>query len=303
VEDLKARYEDEKQIIRDILKKQSVDVTVDTTYEAFAEVLSKDDRSAKLDAGNVKMVFERLLEKVQEIEKERIKEETRKRKKLESVFLRMLHDVEPAIDEKSVWDQVRPLVVNHEDYKIIETEPERLALFLTYQETLQESCSHHHSKSRKKKDKKKDSKTSTRRRSRSSSRSSQDESHSKSRRRSRSPVKDSRRRRSQSNSSSRSRSPSRTRDVAAKSKNSKSRSYSRSLSPKRSPVPRSGSSERNRRGREGREKPKSPVPEDKTEKVVRPETLAKGKESEASDIEELEHQRKILLQQLAAHKN
>lgn len=258
VEDLKARYEDEKQTIRDILKKKNFDVTVDTTYEAFADVLSEDDRSAKLDAGNVKMVFERALEKVQEKEKERMKEETRKRKKLESAFLHILHDVEPAIDDKTIWDQVRHIVSSDEAFKAIETEPERVALFHTYQETLQESCSHHHSKSRKKKDKnKKDLKSSSRRRSRSSSRSSYEKGYSRSgRRRSRSPSKNAKTRRSRSSSSSRSRSRSKSRDVLVKSKHSKSRSYSRSITPRRSPASRSGSSERTRRARE---RPKSPV--------------------------------------------
>jgi len=46
-----ARYEDEKQTIKDILRKKDFDVTIDTTYDQFADVLSEDARSEKLDAG------------------------------------------------------------------------------------------------------------------------------------------------------------------------------------------------------------------------------------------------------------
>lgn len=230
VEELKARYEDEKQIIKDILRKKEFDVTSDTTYEAFADVISEDDRSEKLDAGNVKRVYERLLEKVQERDKERLREETKKRKRLETQFLKMLHDVEPAIDEKSEWDQVRPLVANNEAFHVssklwlrrfitlflsqnIETEMERITLFHQYQETLQEQCTHHHSRSKKKSSRDKRSKD------------------RKAKRRSPSSSSDDRRDSQSSSSVSRSRSRSRSRDSSG---------YSRS---------RSLSSERDRRRR------------------------------------------------------
>ncbi|RWS07291.1 pre-mRNA-processing factor 40 A-like protein [Dinothrombium tinctorium] len=107
VEELKARYEDEKQIIRDILKVKDFELTTRTTYEDFATVLSEDDRSATLDAGNVKMVYERLMEKAREKEKERIKEENKQRRKLELAFMTLLNKIEPPLDENSHWDDER----------------------------------------------------------------------------------------------------------------------------------------------------------------------------------------------------
>lgn len=151
VEDLKARYEDEKTIIRDITKISGFQVTINTTYEDFVTILSEDDRSATLDVGNVKMVFERLMEKALEKEKERLKDELKARRKLDSSFINLLSQVEPPIDEDSEWDQIRQQICEDETFKKIPTEAERIQLFGQYIQSLEESCSHHHSKSKKQK--------------------------------------------------------------------------------------------------------------------------------------------------------
>lgn len=64
VEDLKARFHDEKKIIKEILKDKNFEVKVDTTFEQFATVVCEDKKSATLDAGNVKLTYNSLLEKV-----------------------------------------------------------------------------------------------------------------------------------------------------------------------------------------------------------------------------------------------
>lgn len=64
VEDLKSRFHDEKKIIKEILKEKNFDVQVTTSFETFATVVCDDRRSATLDAGNVKLTYNALLEKV-----------------------------------------------------------------------------------------------------------------------------------------------------------------------------------------------------------------------------------------------
>ena len=174
VQDLRDRYEDEKIIIRDILANKKFEVRLDTpTYESFADVVSTDDRSETLDAGNVKLIYERLLDKVKEKERERIHEEKKKRKKLESNFMSLLHSLEPAIDEKAIWEHVRKAIVDDEAFLAIPSEEERISLFQSYIDTMQSTCTHHHSKKGKKKSDKRRGKDSRRRRpSRSSSLSS-----------------------------------------------------------------------------------------------------------------------------------
>ena len=83
VEDLKARFSDEKKIIKEILKEKNYDVQSVTSFEQFATIVCEDKRSSTLDAGNVKLTYNSLLEKAESKEKERQKEESKKLKKVE----------------------------------------------------------------------------------------------------------------------------------------------------------------------------------------------------------------------------
>ena len=64
VEDLKSRFHSEKKIIRDILKELKFEMGTMTTFDEFATVVCEDKRSSSLDAGNVKLAYNSLLEKV-----------------------------------------------------------------------------------------------------------------------------------------------------------------------------------------------------------------------------------------------
>jgi len=152
VEDLKSRFHDEKKIIREILKDKNFEVQVNTTFEEFATVVCEDRKSATLDAGNVKLTYNLLLEKAEAREKERVKEETRKFKKLESGFKNLLKTLN--VDYQMMWEDVRSKIEEEQDFKAITLESERIRIFKEYQHELEESCSHHHIRSKKKKAKK-----------------------------------------------------------------------------------------------------------------------------------------------------
>ncbi|XP_029665947.1 pre-mRNA-processing factor 40 homolog A [Formica exsecta] len=152
VEDLKSRFHDEKKIIREILKDKNFEVQVNTTFEEFATVVCEDRKSATLDAGNVKLTYNLLLEKAEAREKERVKEETRKFKKLETGFKNLLKTLN--VDYQMTWEEVRAKIEEEQDFKAITLESERIRIFKEYQHELEESCSHHHIRSKKKKAKK-----------------------------------------------------------------------------------------------------------------------------------------------------
>lgn len=57
VEDLKARFHDEKKVVKEILKDRGYSIDVDSTFEKFAEIISTDKRAGALDAGNIKLTF------------------------------------------------------------------------------------------------------------------------------------------------------------------------------------------------------------------------------------------------------
>ncbi|XP_043278756.1 pre-mRNA-processing factor 40 homolog A isoform X2 [Venturia canescens] len=152
VEDLKSRFHDEKKIIREILKDKNFEVQVNTSFEEFATVVCEDRKSATLDAGNVKLTYNLLLEKAEAREKERVKEETRKFKKLEIGFKTLLKNLE--VDYQMSWEETRAKIADEVDFEAITLESERVRIFKEYQHELEESCSHHHIRSKKKKTKK-----------------------------------------------------------------------------------------------------------------------------------------------------
>merc|ERR1711962_161299 len=87
VEDLKARFSDEKEI----LKEKDFEMALNTSFEDFATIVCEDKRSASLDAGNVKLTYNALLEKAESKEKERLKEEAKKMKKQDSEIRNLLN--------------------------------------------------------------------------------------------------------------------------------------------------------------------------------------------------------------------
>jgi len=152
VEELKARFSDEKKIIKDILKEKDYEMATDTTFEDFATIVCEDKRSASLDAGNVKLTYNALLEKAESREKDRLKEEQKKFKKIEAEVRNVLMDLK--IDEKMDWSDVWDLIKNKEaveDVPVTKVE----TIFNDYCRDLEESCQHNHGKKSKKKSKKK----------------------------------------------------------------------------------------------------------------------------------------------------
>jgi len=158
VEDLKSRFHDEKKIIKEILKEKDFDMLSSTSFEEFATVVCEDKRSASLDAGNVKLTYNALLEKAESREKERLKEEGKRLRKLETALRSVL--AEQGIDDHSRWEDVKAQLEDTNAYQAL-TPEQAQKMFRDYQRDLQESCTHNHSKKKNKKSKKKKRATSS----------------------------------------------------------------------------------------------------------------------------------------------
>ncbi|KAL1123097.1 hypothetical protein AAG570_002185 [Ranatra chinensis] len=158
VEDLKSRFHDERKIIKEILKENGFEVEVTTTFGEFANVVCDDRRSGTLDAGNVKLTYNALLEKAESREKERLKEDQRRQRKLESAFRSMLREHE--VDYKTEWDDIRDKLQSEDAFRTLSIEADRLRVFKEYQQEIEEACSHHHTRSKKTKKSKKQKKRS-----------------------------------------------------------------------------------------------------------------------------------------------
>lgn len=158
VEDLKSRFHDERKIIKEILKEKGFEVEVSTTFEEFATVVCEDRRSATLDAGNVKLTYNALLEKAESREKERVKEDQRRQRKVESSFRNLLKDYD--VDYTTDWSEIRDKIQGEEAFRTLSIEADRLRVFKEYQQEIEEACSHHHTRSKKAKKNKKNKKRS-----------------------------------------------------------------------------------------------------------------------------------------------
>uniref|UniRef100_A0AAY4DHV4 Pre-mRNA-processing factor 40 homolog A n=1 Tax=Denticeps clupeoides TaxID=299321 RepID=A0AAY4DHV4_9TELE len=183
VEDLKARYHDEKRIIKDILKDKGFLVEINTNFEDFGSVISSDKRATTLDAGNIKLAFNSLLEKAEAREREREKEEARKMKRKEAAFRSMLKQATPPLEPDATWEGVRERFLKESAFEDLNLESERKRIFKDFIHVLEHECQHHHSKNKKhsKKSKKHHRKRS---RSRSGSESEDEDYHSKKKKRS-----------------------------------------------------------------------------------------------------------------------
>merc|ERR1712098_291106 len=123
-----------------------------TSFEEFATIVCEDKRSATLDAGNVKLTYNSLLEKAESREKERQKEESRKLKKIEGELRGIFSNLN--VDENSSWDEMKLKLMDKEEFMAV-TEEQAQKMFKDYQRDLTETCQHNHGKKKNKKSKKK----------------------------------------------------------------------------------------------------------------------------------------------------
>lgn len=59
-----------------------------------------------LDLGNVRLIFDSLMEKARNRERERQREEARRVHKLEQAFVEMLRQADPPIEGTTSWEEV-----------------------------------------------------------------------------------------------------------------------------------------------------------------------------------------------------
>ncbi|XP_037708249.1 pre-mRNA-processing factor 40 homolog A-like [Drosophila subpulchrella] len=77
---LAKREREEARIIQQILKERSYEVQPSTSYDDFAKIVFARKRSSGMDANNVRLIYDSLLEKAKVAKSERIKEVRRLRK-------------------------------------------------------------------------------------------------------------------------------------------------------------------------------------------------------------------------------
>merc|ERR1719369_1787204 len=300
VEDLKSRFHDEKKIIKEILKEKEFEMSPNTSFEEFATIVCEDKRSASLDAGNVKLTYNALLEKAETRDKERMKEEVKKIRKHEGELRAAFTELN--VKPHSDWSDIKVQLMDKAAYMAV-TGEQAVKMFKDYQKDLSETCQHNHGKRKNKKSKKKkkasssssESEAETRRRKkRKESDSSDSDASEKERSRKKRKKKKKGKDRTRSVSmKSESRSPISSEPEETYTKKSKKRKGTPSLSP--SPARRAASPMRSPSPprRRGRDSP-SPPPKRKDREKSSDESIEEGELSE----DELERKRMQLLKQL-----
>ncbi|RDD41174.1 Pre-mRNA-processing factor 40-like protein A [Trichoplax sp. H2] len=274
VDDLKNRYHDEKKIIKEILK-DKFEVETTTKLEEFFEIITCDPRSQTLDKGNATTAYYSLLEKAEARERDRLKAEEKKMRRLEGAFKAMLKSHTPPILLNAKWEEYREIFINNPAFEAVTIEAERIRLFEEFINELDGGKgdqsvkpSHHKSKKSKKHRNK-------RSRSRSISYSDDEESSKRSRRKSKKHKR--------SISRSRSRSPASDSDHDSRRRKHKKKSKKRRRRSHSSDSSRSAESRRN---------PKSPSRSPRISKGSIEDTGHSTSESE------LETRRRELLKKL-----
>lgn len=149
VDQLKANFHDDKKLIKEILKERKFVVDINTTFEQFATVVCEDQRSASLDAGNVKLTYNSMLEKAETAEKDRLKAETRRLRKLENEVKN--HWLDAGLSASDSWEKAKAAVVDKLDFEAYDKELKIEELWNEFISESENTCTHHHSKSRKSK--------------------------------------------------------------------------------------------------------------------------------------------------------
>ncbi|KAI8388869.1 uncharacterized protein BYT42DRAFT_561565 [Radiomyces spectabilis] len=129
-----------KKIIYDALKQAGFDVDVDTTYDAYRQVLANSKRITEYNVTdeNMKIIFEHLQNKAAHRQKElRRKQEKKMRKRMDALRYAMKH-LETAINVEDTWESVRPRLEQLPEFQDIEEEQYRIEAFDKYIKRLKE---------------------------------------------------------------------------------------------------------------------------------------------------------------------
>uniref|UniRef100_A0A5K3F3C4 EOG090X064W n=1 Tax=Mesocestoides corti TaxID=53468 RepID=A0A5K3F3C4_MESCO len=133
VEKLKARLPLDKKLIKEIMKEKGISVDPPLDFDDFKKVVVADERGKNLDSGNIRIIFDGLVDKAQSRERERQREEARRMHKLEQAFFEMLRQAEnPAIQPTTTWEDVAERFSSHASFNAIPLQSERIRLFKEY---------------------------------------------------------------------------------------------------------------------------------------------------------------------------
>ena len=105
------------------------EITQKTTFDEFADVMVTDRRTADIDRDALRLIFDRLYEKVvKRNEEEKHAADRHQRRAVDALRSRIKH-LDPPIRSSDSWEQVRPRVEKSEEYRALESDDARKLAF------------------------------------------------------------------------------------------------------------------------------------------------------------------------------
>lgn len=111
------------------LQDKRYEITKKTTFDEFADVMVTDRRTADIDRDALKLIFDRLYEKVlKRNEEEKHAVDRQQRRAVDGLRSRIKH-LDPPVRSSDTWELVRPRVEKTEEYRALESDEVRKVAF------------------------------------------------------------------------------------------------------------------------------------------------------------------------------
>ncbi|KAI9761410.1 MAG: Fe-S cluster-binding ribosome biosynthesis protein [Chaenotheca gracillima] len=115
--------------ILDVLDDKRYEIQAKTTFEDFLSVVDSDRRTAHIDKDILRLIFERLREKViRRSEDDKHQAERQQRRAVDALRSKIKH-LEPPVLPTDTWDEIRPRIEAFEEYRSIESDDLRRSAF------------------------------------------------------------------------------------------------------------------------------------------------------------------------------
>ncbi|KKK23882.1 hypothetical protein P175DRAFT_0521671 [Aspergillus ochraceoroseus IBT 24754] len=115
--------------VLDVLDDKRFEVTPKTTFEEFNSIVLADRRTANIDPEILQIIFQRIQEKaLRRNEEEKHAADRHQRRAVDSLRSRMKR-LDPPLRSNDAWEQVKPRLEKYEEYKALESDEVRQAVF------------------------------------------------------------------------------------------------------------------------------------------------------------------------------
>lgn len=116
--------------VYDVLEDQRFEITKETSFTKFQKEMAGDDRTRKIPQDTLKLLFDRLVDKVKRRDEEdKHASERQNRRAVDALRSRIKYLEEPSIKHDSTWDEIKARISHTEEFKALETDELRKQAF------------------------------------------------------------------------------------------------------------------------------------------------------------------------------